>query len=149
MMAIEIILASMDNVKQVGTNKWRARCPSHQSDSQSLSITLNDEGVTMINCFAGCKGSEVMEAIGLPLRALYPPSETGSAHFVAPSMILLTSCKEMLHQAMLMNQTVAMYEAKEISETKLRQVLNDGMAALSSLENQLEAVFDHKKKKIQ
>jgi putative DNA primase/helicase len=53
---------------------WKALCPIHGDENQSLSIKELDSGATLINCF-GCdnKGPAFVEALGLDASELYAP----------------------------------------------------------------------------
>ncbi len=70
MAAIDRLLERLDRVKATGHGKWRARCPGHDSKSQSLSIAERDDRV-LIRCFAGCEPEVVLHSIGLTLTDLY------------------------------------------------------------------------------
>ena len=71
-MRSDLILSRLDKVKRMGGNQWMACCPAHEDKSPSLSIFENHDGRILVNCFAGCGGSDVMTAIGLSLSDLYP-----------------------------------------------------------------------------
>lgn len=76
-MAIERILEKLEKVKRTGSNEYLARCPAHDDNSPSLTLKeISDERV-LIHCFAGCGGSEVMQAIGMTLEDLYPDGALG------------------------------------------------------------------------
>ena len=66
------LLDRLEGVKQSGHNRWTARCSAHEDRSPSLSIRETDEGILRIKCFAGCGGAEIMNAVGLELKDLYP-----------------------------------------------------------------------------
>lgn len=67
---IEEILDRLDKVKQQGT-QYYSRCPVHQGDNQNLGITEKD-GKVLIHCFnCNATGLEVVEALGLPIGALF------------------------------------------------------------------------------
>lgn len=67
----EALLQRLEQVKAYGQG-WRARCPSCGGKSQKLSIT-EATGKVLVHCFAGCRGDEVLEAVGLRWADLYPP----------------------------------------------------------------------------
>jgi hypothetical protein len=50
---------------------WSARCPAHDDRANSLSLAIGDDGRTLVNCFAGCRTSEITTAVGLSLRDLF------------------------------------------------------------------------------
>ncbi len=66
------LLDRLEGVKQVGPNRWVAKCPAHNDRSPSLSVSLGDDGKLLIWCFAGCGAADVMAAVGLELSDLYP-----------------------------------------------------------------------------
>lgn len=51
-----------------------ARCPAHDDIKPSLSITDGDNGLTLINCFAGCSADDVIASMGLEMKDLYNDS---------------------------------------------------------------------------
>lgn len=69
---IEVLLSRLDKVRQTGNKKWQARCPAHNDNSPSLSISEKDDGRILIHCHAQCGGAAVVEAVGLSLSDLFP-----------------------------------------------------------------------------
>jgi len=70
------ILQRLDKVKQHG-DQYYACCPVHDDKSPSMGIT-EKEGKVLIHCFGcGATGQEVMEAIGLPVSALFRDKKRG------------------------------------------------------------------------
>ena len=69
----------LDRLEKVSGNgkKWQARCPAHDDKNPSLSITEKDDGRILLFCHAGCGGADVLQAIGLTLRDLYPNGPHG------------------------------------------------------------------------
>lgn len=76
----DTLLDRLDNVKPRGEGQWLARCPAHDDRSPSLSVRECDDGRVLVHCFAGCPADDVMAAVGLSLRHLYPdaPSRPGA-----------------------------------------------------------------------
>jgi putative DNA primase/helicase len=69
-MNIEKILKKLEGV--IGTsNGWQARCPAHDDAKASLSIA-DDDGKTLLYCQAGCATTDVVQAMGLEMRDLFP-----------------------------------------------------------------------------
>jgi hypothetical protein len=53
---------------------WLGRCPAHDDHSPSLSIRIGDDGRLLLYCFARCRIADIVAAIGLELRDLFPSS---------------------------------------------------------------------------
>src|SRR5262245_42732112 len=70
MTATERILPRLSAVRPRGENRWTARCPAHEDRSPSLAIRQTHDR-TLIKCWAGCKASDVLAAIGLKLGDLF------------------------------------------------------------------------------
>ncbi|MCC2636870.1 MAG: hypothetical protein K0Q68_589 [Moraxellaceae bacterium] len=71
--SIDVVLARLDKPRKTGKG-WTARCPAHEDKSPSLSITEADGSKVLLHCFAGCKADEVLTAIGLEWKDLFPES---------------------------------------------------------------------------
>lgn len=67
----ELILPRLDRVRKAGSG-FIARCPAHSDKTASLSLAEGSDGRTLLNCFAGCSPGDVLAAIGLSLRDLFP-----------------------------------------------------------------------------
>jgi hypothetical protein len=52
--------------------KIRARCPVHGSHGGTLAITETRDGTLLLRCHFGCQASEIVHALGLELRDLFP-----------------------------------------------------------------------------
>ena len=52
-------------------NGYQARCPAHEDNKPSLSISTDNENNILIYCHAGCTAAEVMAALNLRLADLY------------------------------------------------------------------------------
>ena len=75
---INNILERLDLVKETNHGRWRAKCPSHSSDksrNRTLSVSEVDTGAVLLNCFAGCSAEQIVNALGLELRDLFPKDE--------------------------------------------------------------------------
>lgn len=66
------VISRLDKVKPAGANKWKACCPVHDDKNPSLAISETSEGVLLLKCWAGCSTNEIVSAIGLELRDLFP-----------------------------------------------------------------------------
>lgn len=76
---IDLILSRLDKVKAAGASKWKACCPAHDDRDPSLSIREADDGKVLLHCWAGCFTADVLAAIGLTVRDLFP-EVTGNSH---------------------------------------------------------------------
>lgn len=74
-MSAHDIVSRLDHCRQVGGDRWMAKCPAHDDRGPSLSIRDAGDGRTLIHCFAGCGAVDVLAAIGLELSDLYPPTD--------------------------------------------------------------------------
>lgn len=70
---MDVLLSRLDGVKQSGA-RYMARCPAHQDRSPSLSLSQGDDGRVLIHCHAGCSASDVLAAVGMGFRDLFPGS---------------------------------------------------------------------------
>lgn len=71
-MNADTLLTRLEGVRPAGPNKWLARCPSHADRSPSLSIREADDGRVLVHCFVGCSNDDILAALGLTWRDLYP-----------------------------------------------------------------------------
>lgn len=79
MTPIDNILNRLDGVKSTGKNRWQARCPAHSPDKNpSLCLAETSDGTALIKCQAGCSAYEIVTAIGLELKHLFPQPERTS-----------------------------------------------------------------------
>jgi hypothetical protein len=65
------LLNRLEGVRPAGPGRWYARCPAHKDKSPSLSICDTGERV-LIHCFAGCDPTDILTAVGLAWKDLYP-----------------------------------------------------------------------------
>ncbi|MBW8067683.1 MAG: hypothetical protein GJU73_09590 [Ferrovum sp.] len=62
-MTVEELLERLQGVRKTSHGRWMAKCPSHDDNSPSLSVTGND-GKILLYCFAGCGAHEIVTAVG-------------------------------------------------------------------------------------
>ncbi len=48
-----------------GQRGWRARCPAHDDQAPSLSVSEGRGGRALVRCCAGCSTEIVLKALGL------------------------------------------------------------------------------------
>ena len=76
---LENILNRLEKVRKGSSaGRWMACCPAHDDRSASLSIREKDDGVILIKCHALCSSMEILRALGLELKDLYPSALTTS-----------------------------------------------------------------------
>ena len=69
----ELLRNTLDNVKPSGDGKgFTARCPTHDDQQNSLSVTLSDQGVLLVHCFAGCRTPDVLMSCGVLMSECFP-----------------------------------------------------------------------------
>jgi putative DNA primase/helicase len=76
MSAAELI-ERLERVKRSGEG-WVARCPAHEDNRPSLSITEGEDGRVLLHCFAGCTVESIAAALGLELTELFADNGRGS-----------------------------------------------------------------------
>jgi hypothetical protein len=72
------VLNRLDGVRENGDG-WKAKCPAHDDNTPSLSVTEKTSGEVLLNCFAGCDAEAVLDAAGLSFADLYPDRGDGAA----------------------------------------------------------------------
>lgn len=73
-MSVERLLSQLRKVKQTGPGKWAACCPAHEDKGPSLAIK-DESGTVLIHCFAGCEPVDILGAVGMELKDLFPPRD--------------------------------------------------------------------------
>ena len=63
---------------------WIAKCPAHEDRQPSLSIDEGADGKVLLKCFAGCTTENIVAAIGLTLRDLFPTRSRSRSAKPAP-----------------------------------------------------------------
>ncbi|KAF1084852.1 hypothetical protein SPSYN_02022 [Sporotomaculum syntrophicum] len=76
-MDITYILSLLKKVKRDG-NGYIACCPvpAHDDQKASVSVSTGDDGRILLHCHAGCDIKDIVSALGIELKDLFPP-ETG------------------------------------------------------------------------
>jgi hypothetical protein len=57
---------------------WAARCPAHDDNSPSLSVSVGAENRAVLHCHAGCDIADVIKALGLQLTDLFEANGNGT-----------------------------------------------------------------------
>lgn len=66
------LLTRFTDVVPKGSDSATARCPAHEDNRNSLSISKGDSGGIVMKCHAGCDTREVVAAAGLTMKDLAP-----------------------------------------------------------------------------
>jgi Protein of unknown function (DUF3631) len=64
---------------------WIAKCPAHDDRQPSLSINEGADGRVLLKCFAGCTTENIVAAIGLTMRDLFPTRSRSQSGKPAPA----------------------------------------------------------------
>lgn len=74
---VDSVLSRLERVRVARGESFMAVCPAHEDRVPSLSITEGQDGRVLIHCFAGCDTSDVVAALGLGFRDLFPKGGGG------------------------------------------------------------------------
>lgn len=73
-MTLTDFLARLEGIKGHGS-QYYARCPAHDDNHQSLSVSSGADGQIMVNCHAGCSAEHVVSAMSLTMKDLFPDKQ--------------------------------------------------------------------------
>lgn len=76
MINVQAILDRLEGVKPSGRGQWVAKCPAHDDRKPSLSIALADDKKILLHCHAGCSHKEILDALGMKEKDLFPENNT-------------------------------------------------------------------------
>lgn len=71
-MSASRLIDRLEGVRATGPGRWIAKCPAHEDRSPSLNVREVEDGTVLVKCFAGCGASDVVGAVGLEFRDLFP-----------------------------------------------------------------------------
>ncbi|WP_417422042.1 hypothetical protein [Halomonas sp.] len=74
------LLSRLEKVKENGPGRWLACCPAHQDRSPSLAVRETPDGTLLVKCFAECPTADVLAAVGLALKDLFPQRDRDDYH---------------------------------------------------------------------
>ncbi len=74
-MRVQEFVDRLDGVRTI-QGGWTARCPAHEDDRQSLSISEGEDGRVLLKCHAGCKFADIVRALDLAPKDLFPDGST-------------------------------------------------------------------------
>lgn len=75
---VDVVLVRLKGVKRV-SGGWLALCPSHDDRDPSLKVAEADDARVLLYCHGGCRTEDVVAAMGLAMRDLFPRRE-GRTH---------------------------------------------------------------------
>ncbi len=56
------------------------RCPAHDDQTPSLSVSFGQDGKLLLKCWAGCTTSAICESLGIKRRDLFPYTDDGKGY---------------------------------------------------------------------
>lgn len=74
-MQIGDFLNRLDGVKRSGDG-WTAKCPGHDDQHASLSISTGEDGRILLKCHKGCEVERITERMGLTVKDLFPEKQS-------------------------------------------------------------------------
>lgn len=75
-MQVDSLLELLDCVRPRRAGRWSARCPAHDDEAPSLSVSKGDRGL-LIKCHAGCSLDEICRALRIRPADLFHDSTNG------------------------------------------------------------------------
>jgi hypothetical protein len=81
---LDTLLSRLKHIRKTSENAYLARCPSHDDHEASLSVAETCGGKVLVCCHAGCSAEQVLAALGLTLRDLFPDEDRRAGGFGAP-----------------------------------------------------------------
>jgi len=87
---INQVLKALSNVKGDGP-QYSARCPAHEDNTNSLSVSTDDRGNVLLYCHAGCSTDDIVASLGMSMSQLFNHSPlrsqvNGKSSSTAPSV---------------------------------------------------------------
>ncbi|HUT58681.1 MAG TPA: AAA family ATPase [Phycisphaerae bacterium] len=67
-------LAKLEKVKPI-SGGFIARCPAHQDDTASLSVSEGKDGRVLLHCHANCSTRDIVAALSLDMTDLFPEKD--------------------------------------------------------------------------
>jgi hypothetical protein len=64
------VLEYFPDAEEQHDGNWQARCPAHDDRDPSLVLTASENRL-LVHCRAGCAAGEVLDAVGLPVSAMW------------------------------------------------------------------------------
>lgn len=139
----ERLLERLDAVRANGDGRWMARCPAHEDRSPSLSVRETRDGTVLIHCFAGCSAADVVTAVGLEFRDLFPPSDSLAEHRSRPRRVPPMSAASLLsvlsRRLSGLEIALADLESGQVLSARDRATVRESIADIRHMARQAEA----------
>ena len=74
---VQAVLDRFSKVRKT-SNGWQALCPAHEDKTPSLSVSVGDTGHVLLHCHRGCSLEEILSAVALEHRDLFPVAHSGA-----------------------------------------------------------------------
>jgi putative DNA primase/helicase len=97
--AVSNVLGRLRNVQARQAGGWDALCPAHDDQRRSLSVGVGDNGTVLLRCHAGCNAEQIVSAVGLTMRDLFPPNGNGRASHIVATYDYTDEAGLLLYQA--------------------------------------------------
>lgn len=65
-------LPRLKGVTKGSGNQYYAKCPAHEDQHASLSVSEGDDGRILLNCHVGCTPQEIVSELGLTMKDIFP-----------------------------------------------------------------------------
>src|SRR5436309_2777278 len=79
MTPLERVLSKLEGVRRSGVG-YVAYCPAHHDRHRSLSVGEGKEDRVLLKCFAGCTVEQIVRALSMQLRDLFPEGTRRFCH---------------------------------------------------------------------
>jgi putative DNA primase/helicase len=67
---LQLVLNRLEGIEERGGLEFAARCPAHDDERPSLSVSWGDKSAVVLYCHAGCEQDDVVKALGLTYASL-------------------------------------------------------------------------------
>ena len=74
------ILMRLESIRETKPGQWIAKCPSHDDSTESLSISVGDNGGLLLHCHAKCEKVEILRSINATFGDLFPATHGKNSH---------------------------------------------------------------------
>jgi hypothetical protein len=112
------LLQKLRGVQQAGQNQWSAKCPAHEDNDPSLSISTGMDGRILLHCHVGCPVEQICGALEITVADLFPWNRNSKGKIVA-------AYKYRDEGGTLLYEVVR-YEPKNFKQRRPDQFSNDG-----------------------